>query len=45
VTKEREIAVAILSVTGVGGSVMVYLLEGRIRADLQALAEVPGTAP
>ena len=45
VTKEREIAVAILSVTGVAGSVMVYLLEGRIRADLQALAEVPGTAP
>ena len=45
VTKDKDtrLAVAILSVTGVAGSVMVYLLEGRIRADLQALAEMPRT--
>jgi serine/threonine protein kinase len=38
----NEVAVTILSVTGVVGTLMAFVLEGRIRADLQALAEVPG---
>jgi eukaryotic-like serine/threonine-protein kinase len=35
-------AIGILCGTGVAGSVMVYILEGRIRADLEALADMPG---
>jgi hypothetical protein len=41
VTDENKFAVAVLVVTGLAGSLMVYLLEGRIRSDLEALAEVP----
>jgi serine/threonine protein kinase len=39
---KNELAVTILSITGVAGTLMAFVLEGRIRADLQALAEVPG---
>ena len=35
-------AVAVLCGTGVAGSLMVYVLEGRIRSDLEALAQAPG---
>lgn len=35
-------AVVVLCVTGVAGSVMVYVLEGRIRTDLEALTAMPG---
>jgi serine/threonine protein kinase len=41
VTDENKPAVAVLVVTGLVGSLMVYLLEGRIRSDLEALAQVP----
>jgi hypothetical protein len=34
-------AVAVLSITGLVGTALVYALESRIRADLAALAEVP----
>ena len=37
-------AVGILSVTGVAGTLMAFSLERQIRADLAALAEVPGTS-
>jgi hypothetical protein len=38
----KSLAIAILSVTGVAGTLMAFALERRIRADLAALAEVPG---
>ena len=38
----QQYAVAVLVLTGVAGTVMVYVLEGRIRADLEALADMPG---
>jgi hypothetical protein len=41
VTAENRFAVTVLVVTGLAGSLMVYVLEGRIRGDLEALAEVP----
>jgi eukaryotic-like serine/threonine-protein kinase len=44
VTDDNKFAVAVLVVTGVAGSLMVYILEGRIRADLEALAQVPGAS-
>ena len=34
-------AVAILSVAGLVGVVVAYLIEGRIRADIAALSDVP----
>ncbi len=36
-------AVAVLSVTGLAGTLLAFALEGRTRSDLAALAEVPGT--
>jgi hypothetical protein len=41
VNDETRIAVGILAVTGVAGTLMAFVLESRIRADLQALTEVP----
>ncbi len=34
-------AVAVLSVTGLAGTLLAYVLEGRTRADLAALADAP----
>lgn len=39
-----SLAIAILSFTGVAGTLMAFALEREIRADLAALAEVPGTS-
>jgi eukaryotic-like serine/threonine-protein kinase len=37
----NKLAVVVLSFTGVSGTVLAFVLEGRIRADLTALADVP----
>lgn len=39
----NSFAVGVLSLTGVAGTLTAFVLEGRIRGDLAALAEVPGT--
>jgi serine/threonine protein kinase len=38
----NSFAVAVLSVTGLAGTLVSFALEGRIRADLKALLDVPG---
>ncbi|HEX3148940.1 MAG TPA: serine/threonine-protein kinase [Gemmataceae bacterium] len=37
----NPLAVIVLSITGVSGTVLAFVLEGRIRSDLIALSEVP----